>query len=262
MANSTGKGNKDGRMSLLEHLSEFRKRLVRASLAIVLGMIGGWFSYNKVVNALTAPFCHNGASAHQKTCGILYINGVLGPLNLKVEIAILLGLFFSSPIWIYQLWAFIAPGLYKKEKRYSIGFVAAGVPFFAGGAYLGYVLIPAAVKFLLGFTPNNLTNLVKIDEYLNFVLRVIFIFGIAFELPVFLVALNMIGILSGRAILKPWRLAIFGITLFAALVVPTGDPFTMLALAVPMVFFYLLAGALGILNDRRRAKKAAVSDNE
>jgi sec-independent protein translocase protein TatC len=245
-------------MPLLEHFRELRKRLIRASVAVVIGVTAGWFLYTPTVNALTKPFC-NHLSTAKKSCGILYINGVLGPLNLKVEVAILLGLFFASPVWIYQLWAFIAPGLHKTEKKYSIGFIFTGIPFFAAGAYLGYRLIPAAVKFLLGFTPSNLTNLVKIDEYLNFVLRVIFIFGLAFELPVFLVALNLIGVLSGRAILKPWRLAVFFITLFAALVVPTGDPLTMLALAVPMVFFYLLAGVIGLAHDKRKSKKASMS---
>lgn len=248
--------NPEKRMSLVDHLKEFRSRLIKSALAILIGMCGSWFLYNFIVEQLTKPFCPGKIAQNSSShCGILYINGVLGPLNLKIEVTLLLAIFFAAPIWLYQIWAFVAPALHRKEKKYSLFFLLAGVPFFFTGAYLGYLLIPEAVKFLLGFTPNTLTNLVKIDEYLNFVLRVILIFGLAFELPIFLVALNFVGVLPGKSILKPWRFAVFGITFFAGLVVPTGDPLTMLALAVPMVFFYFLAGLIGIYRDKRVSRR-------
>ena len=161
----------------------------------------------------------------------------------------------TAPLWLYQLWAFIAPALHRKEKRNSILFIIAATPFFAAGAYLGYSILPVAVRVLFGFTPTALTNLVKFDDYLDFVLRVILLFGIAFELPVFLVTFNAIGFLSGRAILKPWRLWIFGITVFIAGFTPSADPLSMIALAIPLIALYLAAGSIAILNDKRRAKK-------
>jgi len=242
-------------MSLIEHFVEFRSRLIKSAIGVLLALTGSWFLYNPTVRLLTKPFCKNISAIADKHCGVLYINGVLGPLNLRLEVSFLLGLFFSSPIWIYQLWAFVAPALHKKEKRYTLAFLLAGIPFFAAGSILGYELIQPAVTFLLGFTPHSLTNLVRFDEYLNFVLRIILVFGLAFELPVFLVALNFGGILSGKSILKPWRVAVFGIILFSGLVVPTGDPLTMLLLAVPMILFYFLAGSIALINDKKRSRK-------
>jgi sec-independent protein translocase protein TatC len=165
-----------------------------------------------------------------------------------------------APVWLYQLWAFIAPALHRKEKRNSIFFFAAATPFFAAGAFLGYTVLPVAIRVLFGFTPTALSNLVKFDDYLDFVLRVILLFGIAFELPVFLVTFNLIGFLSGRAILKPWRIWIFGITLFIAGFTPSADPLSMLLLAIPLISLYFMAGGIALLNDRRRAKRFSVSE--
>ena len=247
-----------GRMPLMEHFRELRKRVFRAVAFISLGSIVGLVFYAKIVNVLAKPICdlQRAKAAGSSTCGVLYINGVLGPINLQIRVGLLTGLIISAPFWLYQIWAFIAPGLHKKERRYSMAFIGFAVPFFGIGAFLGYKLLPMAVKVLLGFTPNSLTNLVKFDDYLDFVLRLILLFGAAFELPVFLVALNLIGAVSGRSILKPWRFAIFGITFFAAAFTPTADPITMMILAVPLYILYFLAGGIALLNDRRKARKA------
>ena len=171
------------------------------------------------------------------------------------------GIVLAVPFWLYQLWAFIAPGLHKREKKYSIGFISVATPFFAMGVALGYFILPMAVKVLLGFTPTTLDNLVRFDEYLDFVLRLILVFGIAFELPVILLSLNLIGLLSGKAMLKPWRGAVFGIFFFTAALTPTGDPLTMSALAGPLTILYFGAGALSILLDRRKVKKRSSQDD-
>jgi sec-independent protein translocase protein TatC len=176
---------------------------------------------------------------------------------LQIKVAFLSGLIIAAPIWLYQLWAFIAPALHRRERRYSVGFIAAATPFFAMGAALGYLVIPTAVKVLLGFTPGSLSNLVNFDNYLEFVMRIILLFGIAFELPVFLLTFNLIGFLSGRTILKPWRAWVFGICLFVASFSPSADPLSMLALALPLIGLYFIAGGLALLNDRRRAKKSS-----
>jgi sec-independent protein translocase protein TatC len=253
MSTSTG-----GRMPLLDHLRELRARVVKSASVIALGSVVGWFFYNEIITKLSEPVCD--LKAAQETgadnCGALYINGVLGPLNLQIKVAILAGIIISAPIWLYQLWAFIAPALHRKEKRNSIFFIVAATPFFAAGAFLGYTILPIAVEVLFGFTPDALNNLVKFDDYLDFVMRAILLFGIAFELPVFLITFNLIGFLSGKAILRPWRGWVFGITLFVAGFTPSADPLSMLALAIPLILLYLLSGVFALLNDRRRAKKS------
>jgi sec-independent protein translocase protein TatC len=176
--------------------------------------------------------------------------------------ALLVGVILSAPFWLYQLWAFVAPGLHKREKKWSVLFIIAATPFFAAGVTLGYLILPLAIKVLLGFTPTSLDNLIKFDDYLDFVVRIMLIFGLAFELPVFLVALNIAGVLTGKAILKPWRGSVFGIFLFTAAFTPTGDPITMLALALPLCALYFLAGGISTLNDRRRNREKSLLEEE
>lgn len=250
------------RMPLLEHLREFRKRIVRSASAISLAAIIGWFFYNEIITKLAQPVCDLALAQKtgSNTCGSLYINGVLGPLNLQIKVALLTGVILAAPIWLYQLWAFIAPALHRKERRNSIFFFVAATPFFAAGTLLGYSILPIAIEVLFGFTPDALTNLVKFDDYLDFVMRAILLFGIAFELPVFLVTFNLIGFLSGSAILRPWRIWVFCIVLFVAGFTPSADPLSMIALAVPLILLYLLSGLFALWNDRRRAKKEVFLD--
>ena len=257
MSTTTG-----GRMPLIEHLRELRKRVVRSAAAIGIFAIVGWVYYTQIITTLAEPVCD--LKAAQETgadnCGALYISGVLGPLNLHIKVALLTGILLAAPFWLYQLWAFIAPALHKKEKRNSILFIIAATPFFSVGAYFGYTILPLAIKVLFGFTPDALNNLVKFDDYLDFVTRTIFFFGLGFELPVFLVALNLIGAVSGKGILRPWRIWIFLITLFVAGFTPSPDPLSMIALAVPLILLYFMAGGIALLNDRRRRKKAERAD--
>ncbi len=251
-----------GRMPLIEHLRELRRRVVKSTLAVMIGFGIGWTFYNPIIAKLAEPVCDlkKAQAEGAASCGSLYISGVLGPLNLQIKVALLAGIIIMAPIWLYQLWAFIAPALHRKEKRNSVAFFAAATPFFAAGATLGYFILPVAIRVLFGFTPTSLENLVKFDDYLDFVLRVILLFGIAFELPVFLVTFNAIGFLSGMAILRPWRAWIFGITLFIAGFTPSADPLSMLLLAVPLISMYFMAGGIALLNDRRRAKKFKASE--
>ena len=246
-----------GRMPLLDHLRELRKRIMRSALAILVAAVVGWYFYNDIIVELARPVCdlRSAQESGNEYCGSLYINGVLGPLNLQIKVAILAGIILSAPVWLFQLWSFIAPGLHGREKRNSIFFIIAATPFFASGAYLGYSILPAAVKVLFGFTPDALNNLVKFDDYLDFVLRIILLFGLAFELPVFLISLNLIGFLSGKAILKPWRVWVFSIVFFTAAFTPTADPLTMAFLAVPLILLYMGSGLFAVINDKRRSRK-------
>ena len=244
----------DGKMPLLAHLGEFRTRVFRASIIISIGFIVSWFFYNQIITKLAQPVCdlHLAQAQGSKNCGALYINGVLGPINLQIKVSLIAGLIATAPLWIYQLWAFVAPGLYKHEKKRAFLFLLSATPFFAMGISLGYWVLPVAIRVLFGFTPSQLTNLINFGDYLDFVLRVILLFGLAFELPVFLVTLNLLGAISGKAILKPWRLWVFGITFFIAAFTPSADPLTMMLLAIPLIAFYFGAGGIALLNDRRR----------
>lgn len=252
----------DARMPLLEHLREFRKRIVRAAIAIFLASGAGWYFYNTIITTLAQPVCDLRAAqlSGSENCGALYISGVLGPLNLQMKVALLTGLIVSAPFWLYQLWAFIAPALHRKEKRNSFLFILSATPFFAFGATLGYLILPLAIKVLFGFTPEALNNLVRFDDYLDFVLRIILLFGLAFELPVFLLTFNLIGFLRGKTILRPWRIWVFGIFIFSAALTPTADPFTMLLLAVPIMILYFMAGFIAVLVDRARDKRVEKTD--
>ena len=254
-----------GTMPLLDHLRELRKRIMRAAFFIFIFSILGFVYYDQIITTLAEPVCDLklAQSSGSNNCGSLFISGVLGPLNLQVKVAFLTGVIISAPFWLYQLWAFIAPALHRKERRKSVLFIIAATPFFTLGAALAYYILPIAIKVLFGFTPDSLNNLVRFDDYLSFVLRIILIFGLAFELPVFLVSLNLIGVLSGKAILKPWRFAIFGITLFVAAFSPTADPLSMGALALPLILFYFGAGGIALLVDKKREKKSqAIGDNQ
>jgi sec-independent protein translocase protein TatC len=254
-----------GTMPLLDHLRELRKRIMRAAFFIFIFSILGFVYYEQIITTLAEPVCDLklAQSSGSNNCGSLFISGVLGPLNLQVKVAFLTGVIISAPFWLYQLWAFIAPALHRKERRKSVLFIIAATPFFTLGAALAYYILPIAIRVLFGFTPDSLNNLVRFDDYLSFVLRIILIFGLAFELPVFLVSLNLIGLLSGKAILKPWRFAIFGITLFVAAFSPTADPLSMAALALPLILFYFGAGGIALLVDKKREKKSqAIGDNQ
>jgi sec-independent protein translocase protein TatC len=174
---------------------------------------------------------------------------------------LLTGILLSSPVWIYQVWAFITPALHRKEKRTAVFFALIATPLFLTGSTLAYLILPNAVSILLGFTPDNLDNLVRFDEYLDFVLRLILIFGLAFILPLFLVALNLLGIISGKTILRPWRVAVFSCFLFTAAFTPTPDPITMTLLAIPLCLIYFLSGLFALLVDRRRDRSNSNESN-
>ena len=240
-----------GTMPLLEHFRELRIRLFRSAISIFVGASVGWFAYQRVVDFLAKPICTSNINPDGllDKCSSLYINGVLGPLNLKISLSILSGLILASPFWLWQIWGFLSPGLHKRERRYSLLFITLSIPFFSAGLIFGYWLLPFAIEQIMGLTPGNLSNLVRFDEYLSFVSKLLLVFGIGFEFPVLLVCANLAHLVSGKSILKPWRYVIFGITAFAAAVVPTGDPFTMLALAVPLWILYLCAGLIALWHD-------------
>jgi sec-independent protein translocase protein TatC len=241
----------EGRMPLRDHLRELRNRLIKSGIAVLAGAVIGWFLYNPLLAALTAPI-----TTHRTGGGITGLNfpGPVDPFNIKLKIATFTGVVIASPVWLYQLWAFIVPGLTKREKRYAIGYVTTAVPLFLAGVGLALLVLPNALHFFFDLTPVHGSNLIDADSYLSFVTQIILAFGIAFVIPLLLVALNMIGILSALTLAKAWRPAVFLTFLFAAIASPTPDAGSMLALAFPMVGLYLIAVGICWTNDRRRAR--------
>ncbi len=253
----------EGRMPLREHLRELRGRLIKAGLAIMAGSVLGWFLYDPLITALAEPLSRSGQNRGSFTT--LNFGGVASPFNLKLKLAAYLGFVVASPVWLYQLWAFIVPGLTRREKRHALAFVAAAVPLFLGGIYLAWRVLPNAVIFFTEFTPTGAANIINAEEYLTFVTRIMLSFGVAFVVPLLLVALNLAGLVSAITLLKGWRVAVFVTFLFAALASPTPDAGSMLALAFPMVGLYMIAVGFCWLVDRRRAKRdpfAHLDDDE
>jgi sec-independent protein translocase protein TatC len=167
------------------------------------------------------------------------------------------GVVLASPVWLYQLWAFVAPGLHRHERKYAYAFVGTGVPLFVGGAYFAYRVLPTTAKVLIGFTPDGVNNLLPLDDLLDLVTRMVLVFGLSFELPLLLIMLNLTGVLTGRRMLGWWRGMIMAITVFAAIATPSTDPLTMLALAGPIWVLYFGAVVFSLLNDRRKRLREA-----
>ena len=247
-------------MPLTGHLRELRSRLVKSAIAIALGMVVGWVYYSQIFAWLSQPF--NSVIEQARSEGrdvTLALTGVADPFVLQLQIAAVAGLVFSSPVWLYQLWRFITPGLHRHEKRWSVAFVAVAVPLFGAGVFLAYKVLPLGLQILFGFTPDNVENIVSVDKYLSFFIRTILIFGAGFLAPLILVSLNFAGILPGRKLLSWWRWIIFITCLFAAVATPTGDPINLLLLAVPVLILLAIADMICLLNDRRRGRKRRAS---
>jgi sec-independent protein translocase protein TatC len=250
-------------MPLADHLRELRYRLIVCVLALLVTTVLGWILHNWAINQLVSPACHitgvHGYGEKTAACpnGLLVNNGVLSPLTFTFKISMMIGFILAAPVWSYQLWAFVAPGLYKKEKKYGLGFVAAAVPLFVGGAYLAYTIFPKALQILASFNPANFSLAFSGAEFLDFFIRMVLVFGLSFEIPLLLVALNFIGVVSAARLRGWWRGAVFGIFVFSAIAVPTGDPVTMTVLAVPICLLYFAAVGVATLRDKAVARRRA-----
>ncbi|WBL18257.1 twin-arginine translocase subunit TatC [Citricoccus sp. NR2] len=244
--------NPEGQMSLRAHLKELRNRLIKAGLAIAVATIGGFFLYKPAFSALTEPVTSLSVDGTQTE---VVFSSVAQPFDIMLQVALFIGLVVSSPVWLYQLWAFIVPGLQKNEKRYALAFIAVSVPLFVGGVFLGWIALPQALQFFVSLTPSGASNFIQVDVYVPFVLRLLLAFGVALLLPVLLVGLNMLGVLSGKTILKHWRISVFVIAVIAAMGAPGGDIMTMFYLGGPMAILFAIALGLCLVMDRRRAKK-------
>jgi sec-independent protein translocase protein TatC len=254
----------DGSMTLFEHLRELRGRLFKASLGVAVGTIIGFVVAHRVINFLNAPYCDFQAA---KTPGVACTFSATGPLDtflLTLKVALYVGLLVGAPIWLYQLWAFIAPGLHRQERRYTYVFAAIAAPLFGAGMLLAHLIVSKSLHFFLN--SGNFNVVVGISGYFSFVTKMMLLFGAGFEFPLLIVMLNLAGLASGKRLLGWWRQAIFLMFLFGAVVTPSPDPFGMSILAGCMAILYFGAVGFALLNDRRRSRKAAalasVSDDE
>jgi sec-independent protein translocase protein TatC len=240
-------------MSLGQHLVELRKRLVIAGLGVLAGTIGGWFLAAFVWDRLRAPILLIASAHHQAS---INYPSITSAWDVRFQVAIMLGIVVSSPIWLYQLFAFLVPGLTGRERKFIFGFFFTAVPLFFAGCAAGWLVLPRIVNLMVSLVPGQDTSIIDAKYYLDFVIKLILATGIAFVLPVFLVLLNVIGTLSAKTILKGWRWAVLAITIFTAIATPAADPFSMLLLAAPMVLLYFAAWGVSALHDRSVARRA------
>lgn len=245
----------DGRMALSDHLRELRARVLKAAFVLLLAFVVALFFFDPIFSIVNEPYQQaREALGHDRT--IATTSGVAGGFLLYLKLCGLAAVIGTSPFWLYQIWAFVLPGLHSNEKRWTILFALVAGPLFIGGIALGYLTLPKGLEILIGFTQADLTNLVEFNDYLSFFTRTLLVFGIAFEIPVFVVLLNMAGVVKGKQLgaARPW--IVVGSFIFAAIATPSGDPFTMTFMAVPMVILFFISEVIARFNDRRRDRRA------
>jgi sec-independent protein translocase protein TatC len=257
------KANPEGRMPLLDHIRELRNRVLIAMAAVIVGSIIGWYVFPHIWNFIEKPYCRLNVSSgipeavgpHGKNTCHLYMTGLFDSLFLHLKIAIASGVIISSPVWLYQIWAFLAPGLYSRERRWAYFFAGSAVPLFAIGGSVAYFAMTKGLRFLLLLVPKGVVPLITVNTYLSYAMAMLLIFGLAFELPLVLILLNLARVLTHQRFRKWRRMIIFLVFAFAAVATPSPDPISMLLLAVPCVLLVELAEIFIWANDRRRARR-------
>jgi sec-independent protein translocase protein TatC len=250
-------------MTLVAHLTELRNRIAKALLALLIATaVSFWWYEHGLGEFIRAPYCgleddlrYGGDDSGG--CGLL-ITDVFGGVFIRLKVAFLAGAVLSAPFWLYQLWAFITPGLKRNEKRYGIGFVAVSSLLFALGAFLAYVSLAKGLELLLSLAGDGVVIALTAQDYIGFVLSLLVAFGVSFEVPLIAIALNLVGVLSHEVLSRSRRWIFFLTIVFAAFVTPTQDPFTMLLMAGPMIVLFELAIQVARVVDKRRAKRDAV----
>ena len=264
-ASGTEHSDEGGQMTLLEHLAELRNRLIKSAVAVVVGGVGCWIFYSFILDFLLEPYCQTipvEDRIDSKLFGPeggckLYVTDPLEPFRVRLTVAGYGGVALAMPILLWQSWRFIAPGLYRHEKRYAVPFVGAGVLLFFTGGALAYWSLPRALDFLVKIGGPDLVSLFSPKLYLGFVVKMMVAFGIAFQFPIFLIGLQAMGVVENRTLRKVRSYAIVGIVTLVAVITPSGDPFTLMALSIPMYAFYEIAILWGVLAGRRKRKREA-----
>lgn len=252
--------NPERKMSLGGHLKELRNRLFWSAVFLLAGAVLGWFLFDPVFRLLQDPILK--AAADSEVPVVVNFGTVVSAFDLRVQVSIFLGTVVSSPIWLYNLWAFVSPGLRVRERRFTLGFILSAIPLFLSGTALAWYSLPGFVTVLISFTPEGSSNVINASEYVLFAIRILLIFGIAFVMPVVLVLLNFASLLSAASILKGWRLAVFIIAVVSALATPTADLVSMFLLMFPLTLLYFTAFGVAWLHDRAVAKRQAQLEGE
>ena len=250
----------DGRMALADHFRELRARLIRSVLLLVALFFVALFFYDQLFNLVMHPYNDAREQLGDSTQTTAFVQGATGPLLLQMKLSGVAALIVASPYWLYQIWAFVVPGLHPKEKKYTRMFAAVAGPLFIIGIGVGYYALPKGLAVLIGFTPANVENLVEFDAYFSFFIRMLLVFGIAFEIPLFVVLLNLAGVVRGRTLgrYRPW--IVIGTMVFAAVATPSTDPFSMLMLAVPMLILFMISEVIARTSDRIRGRDKEGTD--
>jgi sec-independent protein translocase protein TatC len=251
----------DGRMTFVEHLAELRTRLIRCVVAVLVGAVICWMLYPQIFGALIDPYCRTLGSGSAEAAGTIFgdecrllQSDPLEGFSIRMMIAGYGGLVLAVPVILWQAWAFIAPGLYRHEKRYALPFVSIGAFLFLLGGALAYWSVPRALTFLADIGGADLVQIYSPRPYLSFITKMIVAFGVGFQFPIVLSFLQMVGIVTPEALRRQWRYALVGIVILVAILTPSGDPFTLVVLSVPMYLFYEISILIGRLAVRRRRR--------
>ncbi len=245
-----------GRMSLGDHFRELRARVMRVALYLVVGTIVALFFYDPLFQLILDPYNQARRALGQSTQTQAVISGVGTPLMLQLKISGIAALVVTSPLWLAEIWGFVVPGLHKNERRWSRIFAMTAGPLFICGVALGYYVLPKGIATLIGFTPDGVVQLTEFGSFFTFITRMLLVFGVAFEIPLFVVMLNLAGVVSGKALgrHRPW--IIVAVFVFAAVATPSTDPYSMLMLAIPMMLLVIASEVLARLLDRRKGRRA------
>jgi sec-independent protein translocase protein TatC len=246
----------EARMSLIDHLTELRKRLVIAFVAIAVGAVIGWIAYDWIVDQLLRPYCSIVETDQECT---VVARGPLEFFNVKLTIAGYSGVIMAMPILLWQAWRFVAPGLYSHEKKYAVPFIVSAIMLFFLGAGLAYWSVPKALEWLISQGGDNFEALFAPDEYFGFVVKMMLAFGLGFEFPIALIFLQILGLVENKTLRSGRQYAIVGIVALVAVITPSGDPFTLAVLSVPMYLFYEISILFGRIRIRRADKAAATA---
>jgi sec-independent protein translocase protein TatC len=241
-------------MTLVEHLRELRNRLGWAILGMLVGTIAAWAFYGRIFDFLQEPF-DKATAGFPPPKPVLALTGVSDAFNLQLQVSFAAGVILSSPVWMYQLFRFITPGLHKNERKYGGLFVLSALPLFLGGVAAAFYSLPHVLGAFFGFKPSKVALIISVDTYMSFLLQIMVVFGIGCIAPVVIVVLNGIGILSARRYASWWRWVIFLTLVFAAFATPTGDPVNMALFAAPLLLLMFVAFLICWNTDRRRAKR-------
>ena len=250
----------DGRMALSDHVRELRARLLKSVLCLVVAFFVALAFYDQLFDLVMAPYNDAREMLGESTETKAYVAGATGALMLQLKLCGIAAIVVSSPYWLYQIWAFVVPGLHSNEKKWTRIFTAIAGPLFIVGVLTGYYVLPRGLEVLIGFTPAQLENLVEFNDYFSFLTRMLLVFGIAFEIPLFVIMLNLAGVVTGKQLgrYRPW--IILGTFVFAAVATPSTDPFSMCFLAAPMLLLFLVAEVIARLVDRSRGRSGRLEE--